>query len=216
MIVLSYQGVLMSEKTLLSMSEAAEMVGLTRPTFYRKVEELGISIAEDNGKKRVDVSELIRVFGTDVKIHKERKEEVSKTSNNASTDKKSRTEEDEDIRVKLAVLESELERERKLREEIKDEVEYFKEQVALEKEEKKKITLLIEDLRPKEGRGEAWEKSIRALEQRIANQEKAAKEREEREQKLLDENRRIKQAYSKQKKALEEEKSKSFFQKLFG
>ncbi len=206
----------MSEKTLLSMSEAAEMVGLTRPTFYRKVEELGISIAEDNGKKRVDVSELIRVFGTDVKIHKERKEEVSKTSNNASTDKKSRTEDDEDIRVKLAVLESELERERKLREEIKDEVEYFKEQVALEKEEKKKITLLIEDLRPKEGRGEAWEKSIRALEQRIANQEKAAKEREEREQKLLDENRRIKQAYSKQKKALEEEKSKSFFQKLFG
>lgn len=206
----------MSEKTLLSMSEAAEMVGLTRPTFYRKVEELGISIAEDNGKKRVDVSELIRVFGTDVKIHKERKEEVSKTSNNASTDKKSRTEDDEDIRVKLAVLESELERERKLREEIKDEVEYFKEQVALEKEEKKKITLLIEDLRPKEGRGEAWEKSMRALEQRIANQEKAAKEREEIEQKLLDENRRIKQAYSKQKKALEEEKSKSFFQRLFG
>lgn len=206
----------MSEKTLLSMSEAAEMVGLTRPTFYRKVEELGISIVEDNGKKRVDVSELIRVFGTDVKINKERKEEVSKTSNNASTDKKSRTEDDEDIRVKLAVLESELERERKLREEIKDEVEYFKEQVALEKEEKKKITLLIEDLRPKEGRGEAWEKSMKALEQRIANQEKAAKEREEREQKLLDENRRIKQAYSKQKKALEEEKGKSFFQKLFG
>lgn len=206
----------MSEKTLLSMSEAAEMVGLTRPTFYRKVEELGVSIVEDNGKKRVDVSELIRVFGTDVKIHKERKEEVSKTSNNASTDKKSRTEDDEDIRVKLAVLESELERERQLREEIKDEVEYFKEQVALEKEEKKKITLLIEDLRPKEGRGEAWEKSIRALEQRIANQEKSAKEREEREQKLLDENRRIKQAYSKQKKALEEEKGKSFFQKLFG
>ena len=206
----------MSEKTLLSMSEAAEMVGLTRPTFYRKVEELGVSIVEDNGKKRVDVSELIRVFGTDVKIHKERKEEMSKTSNNVSTDKKSQTEDDEDIRVKLAVLESELERERQLREEIKDEVEYFKEQVALEKDEKKKITLLIEDLRPKEGRGEAWEKSIRALEQRIANQEKSAKEREEREQKLLDENRRIKQAYSKQRKALEEEKSKSFFQRLFG
>ena len=34
----------MSEKTLLSMAEAAEMVGLTRPTFYRKVEELDISV----------------------------------------------------------------------------------------------------------------------------------------------------------------------------
>ena len=206
----------MTEKTLLSMSEAAEMVSLTRPTFYRKVKELGVSIVEDSGKKRVDVSELLRVFGTDVKIHKEEKNDVSKTSKDASTDNKKQNSNDDDIRIKLAVLESELERERSLREEIKNEVDYFKEQIALEKEEKKKITLLIEDLRPKEGRGDTWGKSIRVLEQRIANQEKSAKEREEREQKLLDENRRIKQAYSKQKKALEEEKNKGFFKKLFG
>ena len=198
------------------MSEAAEMVSLTRPTFYRKVKELGVSIVEDNGKKRVDVSELLRVFGTDVKIHTDEKNDMSKTSKDASMDKKKQNNIDDDIRIKLAVLESELERERSLREEIKNEVDYFKEQIALEKEEKNKITLLIEDLRPKEGRGDTWEKSIRALEQRIANQEKSAKEREEREQKLLDENRRIKQAYSKQKKALEEEKNKGFFKKLFG
>mgnify|MGYP000226921199 CR=1 FL=1 len=59
-------------------------------------------------------------------------------------------------------------------------------------------------------------KLIQKLEQRLANQEKAAKEREEKEQKLLDENKRIRQAYSQQKKALEEEKSKSIWKKLFG
>lgn len=200
----------MSEKTLLSMSEAAQMVGLTRPTFYRKVDELGISINEDGGKKRVDVSELIRVFGNDFKMNSE----PSNTSKNMSMDNATNNNVDLDTRV--AILEAELKMERELRDEIKDEVAYFKEQVALEKEEKKKITLLLEDHRVKESRGEAWEKSIRALEQRIANQEKAAKEREEKEQKLLDENRRIKQAYSKQKKAFEEEKSKSMWQKLFG
>ena len=57
---------------------------------------------------------------------------------------------------------------------------------------------------------------MKALESRIANQEKAEKERQEREQKLLDENKRIKQAYSRQKKELEAEKNKGFFKKLFG
>ena len=200
----------MSIKTLLSMSEAAKMVGLTRPTFYRKVDELGISVNEDGGKKRVDVSELIRVFGNDFTMNKEE----SKMSKNTSTDKSTDTSQNIDARI--AVLEAELKMERELREEIKDEIIYFKEQIALEKEEKKKITLLLEDHRDKDEKGGAWEKSIRALEQRLANQEKAAKEREEKEQKLLDENKRIRQAYTQQKKALEEEKSKSLWKKLFG
>ena len=193
----------MSDRTLLSMSEAAKMVGLTRPTFYRKVDELGISVNEDGGKKRVDVSELIRVFGNDFTMHKEE----SKTSKSSSLDKSLDTSENLDARI--AVLEAELRMERELREEIKDEVTYFKEQIALEKEEKKKITLLLEDHRNKEGRGETWEKSIKALEQRLANQERSAKEREDREQRILKQNRGL-------KKALEQEKNKGFFQKLFG
>lgn len=202
----------MSDKTLLSMSEAAQMVGMTRPTFYRKVDELGISVNEDGNKKRVDVSELIRVFGHDFKLN----QDVSKPSESLSTDKKPSTASNSDINTKLAILESELQRERELREELKDEIVYFKEQVMLEKEEKKKITLLLEDHRQKQNRDGAWEKSIKALEQRIANQEKAAKDRAEVEQKILDENRRLKKAYSNQRKALESEKSKSLWQKLFG
>ena len=84
----------MSEKTLLSMAEAAEMVGLTRPTFYRKVEELDISVIEESGKKQVDVSELIRVFGSDFKLNNKAE---SKSSENLSADKKTSKETSEDI-----------------------------------------------------------------------------------------------------------------------
>ena len=61
-----------------------------------------------------------------------------------------------------------------------------------------------------------WSKSLKALENRIANQEKSEKEREERERKLVDENKRIRQAYSKQKRELEAEKRKSLWKRLFG
>ena len=196
----------MSEKTLLSMAEAAEMVGLTRPTFYRKVEELDISVVEESGKKQVDVSELIRVFGSDFKLNNKAE---SKASENVSVDKSMSKAPSEDIQVRLAILENELENEKSLREEAKQEVEYFKEQVRLEKEEKQKITYLLEDHRSRDEKEGAWENSFKALENRIANQEKSAKEREEREQKILRQNRAL-------RNALKEEQSKSIWKKLFG
>ena len=198
----------MNSKTLLSMSEAAEMVGLTRPTFYRKVGELGISVTEDNGKKKVDASELIRVFGSDVKV----KREGASTAPKMSVDKKSaalNTDGDADTKIRLAVLEVELEREKKLREETKEQVEYFKEQIALEKEEKNKITLLLEDHNKKNDRSQDWEKSMKAIEARIANQEVKSKEEQERAQKILRQNQAL-------KKALDAERNKSVWQKLFG
>lgn len=208
----------MAEKTLLSMSEAADMVGLTRPTFYRKVEELGISLNEDSGKKKVDVSELIRVFGNDFKLQKE---PMSKMSAGPSMDKNISTNQldptdnnSESLSIKVAVLEAELKKEKELRNEIKEEIDYFKEQIALEKEEKKKITLLLEDhsSKEKESRGgDEWQKMMKALEQRIANQEKAVKEQRDREQRILRQNQALKKALEAEK-----EKSKSFFQKLFG
>ena len=82
-----------------------------------------------------------------------------------------------------------------------------------EKAERKAANNLLEDHRGKESK---WDQQFRAIEQRLANQEKQAKERAENEEKLLNENKRIKQAYSKQKRALEAEQNKGFFKKLFG
>ncbi|MAH06466.1 MAG: hypothetical protein CL561_13000 [Alphaproteobacteria bacterium] len=196
----------MSTETLLSMSEAAEMVGLTRPTFYRKVEELGISTTDKDGKKKVEVSELIRVFGSEVKMNRE---EVSKKSADAVQTKLPVSNDTKDLEIRIARLEADLEAEKKLRHEAKESIEYFKGQVALEKEEKNKITLLLEDHNKKQDDAQDLSKEMAALESRIANQETKAKEEQERAQKILRQNQAL-------KKALEAEKTKSFWRKLFG
>ena len=196
----------MSTETLLSMSEAAEMVGLTRPTFYRKVEELGISTTDKDGKKKVEVSELIRVFGSEVKMNRE---EVSKKSADTVQAKSPVSNDTKDLEIRIARLEADLEAEKKLRHEAKESIEYFKGQVALEKEEKNKITLLLEDHNKKQDDAQDLSKAMAALESRIANQETKAKEEQERAQKILRQNQAL-------KKALEAEKTKSFWQKLFG
>ncbi len=196
----------MSTETLLSMSKAAEMVGLTRPTFYRKVEELGISTTDKDGKKKVEVSELIRVFGSEVKMNRE---EVSKKPADTVQTKSPVSNDTKDLEIRIARLEADLEAEKKLRHEAKESIEYFKGQVALEKEEKNKITLLLEDHNKKQDDAQDLSKAMAALESRIANQETKAKEEQERAQKILRQNQAL-------KKALEAEKTKSFWEKLLG
>jgi hypothetical protein len=75
--------------------------------------------------------------------------------------------------------------------------------------ETKKLTALITDQTTKEDRAGEWEKVTKALEARLANQEKAEKDRKEREEKILRQNKVL-------KKALQEERSRGFFKKLFG
>lgn len=52
----------------LSISDAIKQSGVARSTFYKKYVRQGlISVSEDNGKKYIDSSELVRVF-PDLKI----------------------------------------------------------------------------------------------------------------------------------------------------
>ena len=209
----------MSAQTLLSMTEAANMVGLTRPTFYRKAKYLGLSTVTDQGKRKVDVSELIRVFGSDVKIRQkndnstdrasnEKLSKLSKSTSNSSNSEQTASE-DFDNQIRIIKLEAELDIEKALRIEAKEQVEYLKEQIQVEKEEKRNMGLQITDQRERADRVGTWEKSIKAMESRIANQEQESKERNQREQKLSKQNQVL-------RKALQEEKSKGLFGKLFG
>ena len=51
-----------------SISKAADMVGITRATLYRHIEKKGISVAKDaDDNPKIDVAELIRVYGDRVK-----------------------------------------------------------------------------------------------------------------------------------------------------
>lgn len=203
-----------------TVNQAAKIVGATRQTVYRHIESKPISVEKDeNGNQLIDASELIRVYGDKIDfnaIYEDDSDDVTttKTHNVTKSDKDSVTSFEE--KIQLIRLEAEISTLKEVMKRTEEENSYIKKLLEEEKSDRKKANNLLEDMRQKESKDDAWEKSIRALEQRLANQEKAAKEREEKEQKLLDENKRIRQAYSQQKKALEEEKSKSIWQKLFG
>lgn len=96
-----------------SISDAAKMVGITRSTLYEHIKEKNISVIDaDTKRPKIDVSELIRVYGDKVRaleeVRKDTKETISKDSNpdilaleNAS------------LKDKLTSLENERDRERR-------------------------------------------------------------------------------------------------------
>lgn len=140
------------------MTEAAEMVGLKRPTFYRKIDELGISTIKENGRQRVDVSELIRVFGSDVKLKSSEKPVdvkgrggLSKVSKSISNDTQSglASSENIDSRILIVQLEGELDKERELKKQIEEQIDFLKQQLEDEKSERKKAHALLTDQRQK-------------------------------------------------------------------
>ena len=54
---------------LLSVSEAAKLVGKSVKTIYRHIESGKLScVIDDNGRKVVDMAELVRVYGLDLSL----------------------------------------------------------------------------------------------------------------------------------------------------
>ena len=200
----------MAKSNLVTMAKAAELVSMKRPTFYRKVKELKVSTTVDDttGKKMVDVSELMRVFGDDFKLNQNEQPTVSKVSAN-----KTKTvhvmDSEQSNEIELIKLKSELEKEKALRQSSEETVDYLKQQIELEKDEKKKLNLLLTDQRDKTGQGNAWAETLKKLEERIANQEKAAEEKSQREAEALAKQKELEEA-------LELGKHKSFIHRILG
>lgn len=199
--------------SLISPAEAVRQFDVSKPTLYSDMNDGKLSFKLDDRKKRkLDIAELQRLYEI-------RKDKKPKTLNNVKP-QSSKTESNvnKEISSEAALLKKQiefLEREITLR---KEDADKWKEAFDKAQETAQKVTLLLEhhNGEDKNDRAGDWQKSVKALEQRIANQEKAEKEREEREKKLLNENKRLKQAYGKQKRAFEEEKNKGWFKKLFG
>lgn len=194
------------------MEDAAYVIGKSKKTIYNHKDKNKFSHELDSeGRTVIDVSELIRVYGDKPEINTRLKElqsgDTVKKSENTSNynDKNSGGFSKE--QVELIRAQAELDKEQALRKRAEEEIEYYKSALEKAQETAQKVTLMLED-KSGEGRGD-WDRAITALEKRIANQEKVAKEREDREQRLLKQSRAL-------KKALDKEKSKSFFQKLFG
>lgn len=192
-----------------SMSQAAKMVGIQRSTFYRHIEEKGISLIKEEGSHpRVDVSELIRVYGGDKVKMPQKKSDTkrdTKLSDETKTDGLS-------SKIKIVELEIELKNQQKTELNLNEQIEYLKDQLDDEKSERKKAHAMLTDQRSKpdgDEKGDAWQKSLSALEKRISNQEHVSKEEKEKALKIQRQNIAL-------KKALNSERNKSFWSRLFG
>jgi hypothetical protein len=189
-----------------SITNAADMIGITRATLYKHIEEKGISIIkEGNAHPKIDVSELIRVYGDNLKMPGETKQKKG-----ADNTTKQKTIQNDGDSIETALLEQKLEHVEELKRlevrRLEDQIQLLEKMLDAEKEEKSKINLLLTDQREKTDRVGEWEQSMKALESRVANQEDEHKKERD---KIL----RHAQALQK---ALDAEKNKSLFQQLFG
>ena len=192
-----------------SISEAARIVGVTRKTLYKHIENKPISVEKDNNDRPViDASELIRVYGDQCQF------DTGKTTEETATDTQLSTEVSMSEVTEMAVTKKELEMLKSQmsseRDSFEEQIDYLRNKLDEANSETRKLTALLTDQRTnKSDRAGEWEKSIKSLEQRIANQERSASELKEERQKILRQNHAL-------KKQLEEERSKSLWQKLFG
>lgn len=223
-----------------SISKAHTMTGVARSTIYKDIDDGKLSCTTSaRGKKTIMVSELQRVYG-DIKIDDKNKTDTKKnvSSNVASEEKRIQTTKTSDTN-QIAVLQERIESltlrmQNKeefiddLKEERKNNRTMFEEQIDSLKEALGKaqdgynqVTKLLEHSSlAKEEPSDDWKKSIKALEDRIANQEKEAKKKSEAEakekeeiQKELEEKERL---LKEKEEALELEKSKSFIHRMLG
>jgi len=199
------------------------MAGVSRATIYNDIESGTLSV--ENGpkdRKMVNVSELERVYKTLKNPEPEEDSNTEQSSQNRNIDKRNTDqvavlqERLEAQRKQTQLLENMLTREqeerKREREATKEFQEYFKSQIENQAESIKNFTRLLEDQRNQEGNGAGgkWEKSLKAMEERITNQE--AQARKEIEEIKKNSQRQVMQY----KTALEVEKNKPLWKRLFG
>jgi len=198
--------------SLLSPAEAVRQFDVSKPTLYKDMDAGKLSFTvDDRNKRKIDVAELQRLY----KLRPSKTQE--KASNNVNSDPEiTKVDAKENMVPKSELLEKEIEMLKSQLANKEDEAEQWKEAHEQAQKTAQKITLMLEDHTNKQDKNSQWENSLKALENRIANQEQVEKKRREREQKLEEENEKLKRAYKAQKQRLEDEKNKGFFQKLFG
>lgn len=192
--------------------EAALLTGKSRETINSATKDGTLSYTLNNkNHKVIDVAELSRVYEITKALEEvEQHSGVNHSQSPSETDSQKwmsrylemKTKADSAIE-KAELLEKHHQQQRKIYE---DQVQNLQDSLKLAQEGHNKATLLLEN---KSNDGNQWQMALKAIEERVANQENKAKVEQERAQKILRQNQAL-------KKALEEEKNKSFWQKFFG
>lgn len=130
-----------------SISMAAKMAGITRSTLYDHIKDKGISLIDANTKRpKIDVSELIRVYGDKVKLPEEINDNSKNVKSLAShSNDPTLSSENKALKEKVEMLEKERDRERR---QLTEQIENLQDSLKKEQETVSKITALLSDQRP--------------------------------------------------------------------
>lgn len=199
----------------LTLGQAAKEAGISKPSLSAAIKKGKLSASKnESGVYEIDPAELFRAYPKKTNTNSKANGEALPSPNPVSLAGFTGKSEGKELLNLLLAEHGKLTEEKQASiKRLEQEKEALREDLEAQREQTKRITLLLENR--SDGAGE-WQQSIKALEARIANQEKAEKERKEREQRILQQNKQLKEAYKKQKKELETEKNKSWFKKLLG
>ncbi len=203
-----------------SISEAARMVGIkSRSTFYRHLKTKGISISnDDQGQPRINVSELIRVYGSKVKMPEQGGEKLPKDTRPAKHPSQDETSNDktqlEVLKERVMHLQSaketgELER-RKERELYQDQISDLRKILTEEQGQNKRLTALISD----QSGSERKKEEVR--EDRITQLEKTIMELKAANDQMLAREEERRKRVQERKEAKVQDRKKGYFGRLFG
>lgn len=186
----------------LTLGQAAKEVGISKPSLSAAIKKGKISAYKnDSGAYEIDPAELFRVYPPKKEANPLDKQEALTDTNSGKPAGK--VEQKQVLDLLLAEREKLLEEKDRTIQRLEKEKADIREDLEQQREQAKRVTLLLED--KTKGAG-GWETAIKALEERIANKEKAENEEKDKLRKKL----------AMYRKALEEEQKKSFWQKLFG
>ncbi len=192
----------------LTLGQAAKEAGISKPSLSAAIKKGRLSANKnESGVYEIDPAELFRVYPKKANTNREVNGKLLPDANPVRGSDLPRKEVGkETLNLVLAERDKLIAEKDRAIERLEREKEEIREDFEDQKEQTKRITLLLDNRNS--GAGE-WETSYKALEQRIANQEKAEKTRKQREEKILRQNKAL-------KNALREEQSRGFFKRLFG
>ncbi len=146
-----------------SISTAAKMVGIERSTLYRHIEEKNITVEDKDSKRpKIDVSELIRVYGDKVKTLEQLKtEQPEKVSHTTPSDTSIQE------KIELETLKERLKNFEQLhsteKKRLEEQIEMLKEVIESERQEKRAATALLTDQRQDKSKIDELQKSVQSI-----------------------------------------------------
>jgi hypothetical protein len=190
--------------TRLTLGKAAKAAGISKPSLSAAIKKGRVSAAKnEKGHYEIDPAELFRVYPPKGKDEQEANGLALPPANPQKTSNS------EGLGLLLAEKDKLMDEKDRSIARLEEEKDQIRKDLEAQREQAKRITLLLEHKTKEPEKSDKWEQTMKSLEARIANQEKRVEEERALAQKHLNAARNL-------KKALNEEQAKGFWKKLFG